>query len=145
MVSGRLGSKQATNHMQIQPKRQLLRSCSCLAGSSGHPCLLRQLLTDGLQPVFRSSADAGWQLVRGEIGMLRLPESVLQNMLRLCFSLDFGPRGIQKPRIRCSQGRHAGLHLRVLADRWTGMHSFFAHAHPKLPCHLLGVAAKMDS
>ncbi|OLP97152.1 Cytosolic carboxypeptidase 6 [Symbiodinium microadriaticum] len=36
-----------------------------------------QLLTDGLQPVFRSSADAGWQLVRGEIGMLRLPDGML--------------------------------------------------------------------
>ncbi|CAE7294576.1 AGBL4 [Symbiodinium sp. CCMP2456] len=36
-----------------------------------------QLLTDGLQPVFRSSADVGWQLARGEIGMLRLPDGML--------------------------------------------------------------------
>jgi hypothetical protein len=34
---------------------------------------LRQLLTDGLQPVFRHSGDNDWQLVKGEIGMLRMP------------------------------------------------------------------------
>lgn len=36
----------------------------------------RQLLTDGLQPVFRyTSSNEGWQLVKGEIGMLRMPET----------------------------------------------------------------------
>mmetsp|Transcript_16173 Transcript_16173/g.36748 ORF Transcript_16173/g.36748 Transcript_16173/m.36748 type:complete len:664 (+) Transcript_16173:262-2253(+) len=35
-----------------------------------------QLLTDGLQPVFWTVL-TGWQLVRGEIGMLRLPDGML--------------------------------------------------------------------
>ena len=38
--------------------------------------ILRQLLTDGLQPVFRYTGDNnGWQLVKGEIGMLRKPDT----------------------------------------------------------------------
>ena len=39
---------------------------------------LRQLLTDGLQPVFRHSGDESWQLVTGEIGMLRMPAPCLR-------------------------------------------------------------------
>ena len=39
---------------------------------------LRQLLTDGLQPVFRHSGDNDWQLVKGEIGMLRMPAAWLR-------------------------------------------------------------------
>ncbi|CAL1154483.1 unnamed protein product [Cladocopium goreaui] len=36
-----------------------------------------QLLTDGLQPVFRHSGDNDWQLVKGEIGMLRMPDGMI--------------------------------------------------------------------
>ncbi|CAK9048783.1 Cytosolic carboxypeptidase-like protein 5 (ATP/GTP-binding protein-like 5), partial [Durusdinium trenchii] len=37
-----------------------------------------QLLTDGLQPVFRyTSSNEGWQLVKGEIGMLRMPDGMI--------------------------------------------------------------------
>ena len=96
MVSGHRGSKLP---FHANPNRQV--QILFLLGLG----VLRQLLTDGLQPVFRSSADTGWQLVRGEIGMLRLPASLLQcwgfaSVSTLGLEASEAPNTVQ-PRTEC--------------------------------------------
>ncbi|CAK9033122.1 unnamed protein product [Durusdinium trenchii] len=49
-----------------------------------------QLLTDGLQPVFRyTSSNEGWQLVKGEIGMLRMPDGMIAFTFDARFSASY--------------------------------------------------------